>query len=367
MPIVEITEVEPDLMPLSLSAPPFGAAYKGATLQLLEHAKEAAGLTYKPSVFNPGTLISKGPIRIARNRVLPSHLHDEPGFNMYYELHGTGPNRIAFIMGLSNSCASWLDQVEEFGSDPACSVLVLDNRGYGNTDAPMQRYTTSDMALDVLEVMDHVGWKEDRSVNLIGVSMGGMIALELARQEPSRLASLMLLSTTAGEGGNLPPLSGLMAITKGIGESVVGIVRVEARVSRVVDVLFPKHWQKQKHPMDPAGRTNGEVMRDIFRWRHYFTLNPSFHGPMSQMVACLTHHVPEKALKAIQDNVPKVSVVTGDWDNLVAERHSHYMSRVMEKAQFREWHGAGHAIHLQFPEKFNAYVREFLDLTPTHS
>ena len=131
-------------MPLSLSAPPFGAAYKGATLQILEHAREAAGLTYKPSVFNPGTLTSKGPIRIAKNRVLPRHLHDEPGFNMYYELHGTGPNRIAFIMGLSNSCASWLDQVEEFGSDPACSVLVLDNRGFGNTEAPMQRYTTSD-------------------------------------------------------------------------------------------------------------------------------------------------------------------------------------------------------------------------------
>ena len=267
-------------------------------------------------------------------------------------------------MGLSNSCASWLDQVEEFGSDPACSVLVLDNRGFGNTEAPMQRYTTSDMALDVFEVMDHIGWKGDRSVNLIGVSMGGMIALEMARQEPSRLASLMLLSTSAGEGGNLPPLSGLMAISKGIGESIVGIARVEARVNRVVDVLFPKTWQKQKHPLDPAGRTNGEVMRDIFRWRHYFSLHPTLHGPMSQMAACLTHHVPESALKTIQDNVPKVSVMTGDWDNLVAERHSHYMSRVMDKAQFREWHGAGHAIHLQFPDKFNAHVRQFLNLAP---
>ena len=50
------------------------------------------------------------------------------------------------------------------------SVLIIDNRGMGKSSRPFLRYTTSEMARDVLEVLDHVGWSEDRSVHVCGSS-----------------------------------------------------------------------------------------------------------------------------------------------------------------------------------------------------
>jgi homoserine acetyltransferase len=51
----------------------------------------------------------------------------------------------------------------------------------GGSDIPFLRYSTSEMAKDCLEVLDHLGWTEDRQLHVIGVSMGGMIAQELVR------------------------------------------------------------------------------------------------------------------------------------------------------------------------------------------
>lgn len=347
--------------------PPLGAVFKGATSQMLDQAREAAGIGYKPSVFNPATLKMKGPARVAKTRVPPQKKGEEGGFDLYYEVHGNGPCRFAFIMGLANSCFSWLDQVEEFGSDPRCSVLVLDNRGYGNTSTPVQMYSTSEMAKDVLDVMDHIGWTEDRSVNLVGVSMGGMISLEIARQNSERLASLLLLSTTAGEGSTLPPAIGFVAMAKGLVGSLFGRSRLESRVNRITDVLFPLPWQTEKHPTDPRERTNGEVIREILMWRSQFVLPPTAIGPLLQMTACLGHFISQKDLERINEEVPRISIMTGDWDQLVNPVHSEYMHKMMPKAEYHVWKDAGHAIHIQFPQAFNAYLRKWHQLPPPES
>lgn len=51
----------------------------------------------------------------------------------------------------------------------------------GESDKPLLRYTTSEMAKDVIELLDHVQWQGTRSVHVVGISMGGMIAQELVR------------------------------------------------------------------------------------------------------------------------------------------------------------------------------------------
>lgn len=344
-----------------MSTIPVGAAYKGATTELLDRARTDAGDAYRPSVFNPATLVSKGPLRIAKDRVDAKHSMDgQPGFDMYYELHGKGPKRLAFIMGLNNSCFGWLDQVEEFGADPEFSVLVLDNRGYGNTDAPKTRYRTSDFALDVLEVFAHIGWTQERSINLIGVSMGGMIALELARKEPKRFCTLLLLSTTAGEKHNLPPYLGLKAIATGMSEQIFGYGTPEARVHRMIDVLFPPAWLDEMSPRDPS-RTNREVMRPLFMWRFGFARRPTGHGALSQISAALTHKVPPEALARINADIPKIRIMTGDWDQLVNTSHSRYLRDQMPDAEYVEWASGGHALHAQFPERFNKMLREWAE------
>jgi pimeloyl-ACP methyl ester carboxylesterase len=57
------------------------------------------------------------------------------------------------------------------------------------------RYSTSEMAKDIIEVLDHIKWTEERSIHVVGVSMGGMISQELALRIPERITSLTLVST----------------------------------------------------------------------------------------------------------------------------------------------------------------------------
>ncbi|KAI9835346.1 MAG: hypothetical protein M1837_003862 [Sclerophora amabilis] len=67
----------------------------------------------------------------------------------------------------------------------------------GESDKPRFRYSTSEMARDAVELLDQLGWANQRELNVVGVSMGGMIAQELGLLIPDRIASLSLISTAA--------------------------------------------------------------------------------------------------------------------------------------------------------------------------
>jgi pimeloyl-ACP methyl ester carboxylesterase len=86
-----------------------------------------------------------------------------------------------------------------FGHDQGdkYSCLVFDNRGMGESDKPLLRYSTTEMARDVVELVDHLGWTSKRQLHIIGVSMGGMISQEVACLIPDRICSLNLISTAA--------------------------------------------------------------------------------------------------------------------------------------------------------------------------
>src|SRR2546421_3102356 len=94
---------------------------------------------------------------------------------------------------------AWQRQTKDFGhiKGDTYSCLILDNRGIGESDKPLARYSTSEMAKDILEVVNHLGWTGRRELNVVGVSMGGMIAQEMALMIPDRIASLCLVSTAA--------------------------------------------------------------------------------------------------------------------------------------------------------------------------
>jgi pimeloyl-ACP methyl ester carboxylesterase len=102
-------------------------------------------------------------------------------------------------MGLGSLKSSWQRQTKDFGHTRGdrYTVLIADNRGIGEADKPLMRYSTSEMAKDFLELIDHQGWTDKRQLHIIGVSMGGMIAQELALLIPDRICTLSLVSTAA--------------------------------------------------------------------------------------------------------------------------------------------------------------------------
>lgn len=79
-------------------------------------------------------------------------------------------------------------------------------------------------------------------------------------------------------------------------------------------------------------------------------------GHISQMAAALTHHVTPERLRSISATIPKVTIVTGDDDNLVLPYHSRDIKANMPDAEFVEWKDTGHAIHDQRAKEFNALV-----------
>ena len=84
-------------------------------------------------------------------------------------------------MGLRETKRGWQRQTKDFGHLKAdeYTCLVFDNRGVGDSGKPFMRYSTSEMAKDTVELLDHVGWTGKRELHVVGISMGGMISQEL--------------------------------------------------------------------------------------------------------------------------------------------------------------------------------------------
>ncbi|KAK5131966.1 hypothetical protein LTR16_000242 [Cryomyces antarcticus] len=92
-------------------------------------------------------------------------------------------------MGLGGLKTAWQRQTKDFGhtqGDKYTSV-IFDNRGIGESDKPLMRYSTSEMAKDTVELLDHLGWTCSRQLHVIGISMGGMISQELLSPRKARL------------------------------------------------------------------------------------------------------------------------------------------------------------------------------------
>ncbi len=114
---------------------------------------------------------------------------------IHYEEYGEGPPLI-MILGLGQDTATWKFQVSYFSEH--FRLILLDNRDSGKSSSSPETYTTETMAGDILGLMDHLGMAR---AHLLGTSMGGMIAQQVALMAPERVISLVLASTTSwGEG-----------------------------------------------------------------------------------------------------------------------------------------------------------------------
>jgi pimeloyl-ACP methyl ester carboxylesterase len=116
---------------------------------------------------------------------------------VYYEVHGEGPP-LVFIGGLGVDLTVFAPFTAQLAE--SFRVVAFDNRGAGRTDKPDVPYSIPMMAQDTVGLMDALGIA---NAHLVGVSMGGRIAMEIAASHPDRVDRLALISTAATGTGRL--------------------------------------------------------------------------------------------------------------------------------------------------------------------
>lgn len=109
---------------------------------------------------------------------------------IHCEVRGRG-RPLLLILGLGADVSEYTSLIDQLAT--GCQVIAFDNRGAGRSDKPDRPYSIEIMAADALGVLDRLGVTR---ASVLGISLGGRIAMELALGHPERVERLILVSTS---------------------------------------------------------------------------------------------------------------------------------------------------------------------------
>jgi pimeloyl-ACP methyl ester carboxylesterase len=260
---------------------------------------------------------------------------DVNGISVYYRLYGSG-EPVLLVQGLSANC-EWWD--EDFLRPLANHFLLVafDNRGAGRTSRPEGPYTIAQMADDAAALLDFLGLA---SAHVVGVSMGGMIAQEMALRHPGKVRKLVLLVTNCGGREQVLAKPEVYQVLYAGGENLDP--REVARAT--LHLLFPEGFIREnpgkmeefvemftRAPISPEAFRN--QLRAIMGWSSY---------------------------QRLKDISAETLVITGTEDILIPPENSHILAEAIPHARLLEFPGAGHGLIAQMPERVSSAILEFL-------
>jgi pimeloyl-ACP methyl ester carboxylesterase len=258
------------------------------------------------------------------------------GPDLYFEVSGSGP-RLLFINGSGLT-------LEDAGLITAVlasrfEVLAYDYRGLGRSGEVSGGYTMAECATDAVCVLDAAGWP---SAPVVGISFGGMVALELVVSHPERVERLVLLCTSAGgRGGSSFPLHEL--------EDLDPPAR-DARRRTLMDTRFDQAWL-DSHPDDRR-------LVAMMEARAPAGDHPRQRGFHEQLQARRTHDT--------WDRLATITCPTfigcGRYDGIAPLQNSEAMASEIPGAELHVYPG-GHAFLAQAPTSFED-ITSFLLAAP---
>lgn len=257
-------------------------------------------------------------------------LADTGTVKLSYERAGSGPP-LLLVMGMSGTFAHWgepfLARLRE-GFD----VIVYDHRGVGESDRLEGELTIAGLAADAVGLLDALGVE---SAHVLGISMGGMVAQELALAHPARVRTLALGCTYCG----------------GPGSSLAGpdvMARLAAAMSSGDRALALRTaWEVNVSPALAADDTAFEAFRAIGRAVAVPVI-------MAQVQACLAH---DTSSRLAQLRMPTL-IVHGTADQMIPVQNATVIHNHMPAARLEILEGAGHLFFWELPQHSAELVRE---------
>lgn len=252
------------------------------------------------------------------------------GANIYWEEHGEGPP-VLLIMGLSFTLDMWHRILPEVTR--CYRAIIFDNRGIGRSDVPRGPYSIRTLAADAVAVLDAAGVK---AAHVVGASMGGMIAQEMALSFPARVLSLALGCTS---------YSGFFSKWPRFRQGPSGIAWL--RSDRLERERAFRHLLYAKN-------TPEHLIEEDIRIR--VACEWTFKGVMSQLSGIL--------LWSSYWRLPKVNVPTlvmhGDEDHLLPPQNGKIVASRIPGARFELLPNAGHMLTTDQPEATLESLMRFL-------
>ena len=276
-----------------------------------------------------------------------------------HHMQGGRGSAVVFVHGLGSSgYMEWRHNLEEVTGRHR--VFAPDLPGYGRTDKPRVRYTVPYFARFIRRYMEDRGL---RSAALVGASLGGRIALEVALEQPKLVRKLVLVNTL-GLGRPKVRMAqmayGLVTIPR-VGEAVMRFTRdaltwAPAAMVRRVAARYSGATSDLNRTMDNIYLDDLREMyaTDAFRNAYLSTLR-SLVNPRSLFGG---HHDVTQRLNELK--IP-VQLIWGADDPLFPLAHAERASSLIARCRLAVIDGAGHTPQAERPEEFNRVLHAFLD------
>jgi 3-oxoadipate enol-lactonase len=255
------------------------------------------------------------------------------GVRLHYSVTGRpGGAPVVMIQGLGADKHLW--GLQRLALAPRYRTIALDNRGAGRSDKPFGDYSLTQMADDVIAVMDHAGVD---SAHIVGASMGGVIAQLVYFRQPARVRSLTLACTACrhtpwrrellGQWAEIAQTQGMAAMTAEAARWVIG-PRSFRRISPAVGWMGPLALSRPAH---------------------------AFAGQVAAILSADDHLAGHLA----EIDVPAL-VMVGNQDILTPRGDAEELAELIPTAELVVISGAAHGFMVEHATTFNRVLLDFL-------
>lgn len=275
-------------------------------------------------------VISQPPSDFTRNIMPKAEVGD---IEIAYDIHGSEDGEpVILIMGFGSARDLWpLELIDTLAEH--FKVITFDNRGVYESSKGDKEISIPQMTIDTIGLMDTLKIEE---TNLLGWSMGSLIAQEIALSSPERVKRLVLYASKCGGPDEIYPEKWVLdALTNMDGT-------IAERFQRMNSTMFPKEFlTDHPDPRDYYPPVKGYATEDII---------------MAQSMAFGTWKGTYDRLDGIK---APTMMISGDKDMIVPTQNSNILHGKIEHSQMEKIEGAGHGAMFQLPFEFNEKVLGF--------